>query len=419
MEVCPLQKTGKELVLDIVNSTNNSSITVDQLVFGEAAAGGEEGNTQLNLAAASDAPWNSFVDVEYTRLDLARVFFGQQVFLSIPENATKEDLFCHLNFSYGLSFAADEFDITPSVEATTRPAQFTIKAKANNLAYTGEVVVYTDNERVHLEERLTISDLKGFTYPNADTPSPNNVVIARDLVHNAAFPFNSWNYPPAAAGVNKGVDRARNGRLEIQMAVIQCIGYNGNYNSAKIVPQRGPTDPYRVVEQNRFVGDAPRGAFEVTLAIGAPEGSPLREGASISLEKLVADYLIRLKFTSRSMNITEKVQELEMVAEDASSKANIRFKVLGGSGQYNGTRRTVANVGTSIAELGAQVQTIAFTPSTELMSGLNRWVGSNSGNYYSRANGFWKVELVATPRAGVIGKPIVLTMEGSATPTNL
>ncbi|QNR51823.1 hypothetical protein Xoosp14_132 [Xanthomonas phage Xoo-sp14] len=201
MDVCPLAKTGQELVLDLVNAENNSEITVEQLMFGTPQAGNEDGNTGLNLVAAPDSPWNKDVDIVYDRLDLNTLFHGQRAELSAPKGATKEDIVCHLNFTYDLKFTASEFDLT-AVEDGELPELFKLKAKEGNLAYTGEMDIFVDLDRMPLSARLLKTDLNGFRYPNADEPSLNNPVV-RPNVRSTWAPRqngNTWGYDEATNG---------------------------------------------------------------------------------------------------------------------------------------------------------------------------------------------------------------------------
>ena len=188
MDVCPLAKTGQELILDLVNAENNSEITVDQLMFGPALANEEGGNTALNLAAAPDSPWSKDVDVSYDRLDLNTLFHGQRAELSAPKGATKEDIVCHLNFTYDLKFTASEFDLT-AVEDGELPELFKLKAKEGNLAYTGEMDIFVDLDRMPLSARLLKTDLNGFMYEDPTRPSWRNPVVAEGPLEVAGLAY--------------------------------------------------------------------------------------------------------------------------------------------------------------------------------------------------------------------------------------
>jgi len=95
--------------------------------------------------------------------------------VSVPKGATASDIICHLNFTYGTKFDVREFDVIPQEDGDL-PELYKVKAKADNLAYTGEFDVFVDLERMPLAARLLVTDLDGFGYPNSDIPSPNNPI---------------------------------------------------------------------------------------------------------------------------------------------------------------------------------------------------------------------------------------------------
>ena len=181
MEICPLAKSGEELILNLINSENNTEITAEQLVLGTPAANSEGGNTALNVAAAEDAPWNKFVDVSYDRLDMATIFHNERAEISLPKGATPSDLVCHLNYTYGTAFKVDEFDIKP-LEDGELPELYEMTAKAENLAYTGTLQVFADLDRMPLAARLTVTDLNGFGYS-----AGGDVVLSHDKTMPASW----------------------------------------------------------------------------------------------------------------------------------------------------------------------------------------------------------------------------------------
>lgn len=188
MEVCPLAKTGKELILELVNAENSSAITEEQLVFGNPEATDAEQNTKLNLAAAADAPWNSFVDVNYDRLDLSTLFHGERAEVSVPKAATPADIICHLNYTYGTRFDVNEFTVTP-VEDGELPELYKVEALANNLAYSGTFDVFVDLERMPLSARILKTDLNGFMYEDPSRPSWRNPVVTEGPLEVAGLAY--------------------------------------------------------------------------------------------------------------------------------------------------------------------------------------------------------------------------------------
>jgi len=247
MDICPLAKSGEELILNLINSENNTEITAEQLVLGTPAANSEGGNTALNVAAAEDAPWNKFVDVSYDRLDVATVFHNERAEISLPKGATTSDLVCHLNYTYGTAFKVDEFDIKP-IEDGELPELYEMTAKADNLAYTGTLQVFADLDRMPLSARLTVTDLNGFGYYSESIPSLNNIIVENNVTMPASYPV----------AIGRGVDNR--------------VGYNFAKNGEVVVGWRGIRHTNFATESSS--GASRRGDGSIILNTETPTGSP-------------------------------------------------------------------------------------------------------------------------------------------------
>lgn len=264
MEVCPLAKTGKELLLDLVNAENNSTVAEEQLIFGEVQEGGEEGNSAVTLTAAPDAPWNSFVDVKFDRLDLGTLMGGQSIEVSVPKGATKEDIVCHLNYTYGMKFDSREFDLLPQEDGEL-PELFILKAMPSNLAYTGQFDLKVDLDRMPLAARLTVTDLNGFSYPYRG-PSLTHVVYDYNTDYRGqVLSLGGHSVPPAAqqeAGWFSGIATANNGEIEVALYVEAAkwiAGQDASRSFTNFNHLRDPETGEYIVEQPAAIPASPRG----------------------------------------------------------------------------------------------------------------------------------------------------------------
>lgn len=232
MEICPLAKSGEELILNLINSENNTEIAAEQLVLGTPATNSEGGNTALNVVAAEDAPWNSFVDVSYDRLDMATIFHNERAEISLPKGATPSDLVCHLNYTYGTAFKVDEFDVVP-LEDGELPELYEMKAKAENLAYTGTLQVFADLERMPLSARLTVTDLNGFGYS-----AGGDVVLSSNRTMPAGW---SLGYAPDSG--KRGFEVAENAEMFIggRSAWVTSTNNSSVFQPATFVDSQTPT----------------------------------------------------------------------------------------------------------------------------------------------------------------------------------
>ncbi len=210
MAECPLKYPSANKLLDVINATNASQITLDQVAFDDPVDNAEGGNTAVKVSAEPTSPWNSFVNVSYDRLDLARYFHFQELYVPVPDTATQQDLICHINHIYGTDFDSTEFDVVPPFTPGSAPVDVKLVAKDTNHAYTGEVVVHISTERLPLSARLVETALKGFIYPADRTGRLDKPVLTRNA------PLSWYN---AANDNGMGYDLVENGELFLSARV--------------------------------------------------------------------------------------------------------------------------------------------------------------------------------------------------------
>lgn len=222
---CPISHPSDQDVLALINVQNVADLTKDDIDFDvPAVLTDDERNTSLVVNSKPEGRYNSFVEIKYDRLELARLFHNAE-FVTVIVSGTpdKQDIVCGINAEYGTTFDAEEFDISATVNDRA-----TLTAKATNHGYYGSIVVNLVQERVHLQDRLTEVNLNGFAYPNANTPSPNNIVYNDTVVTSInrknganngdlivsvsvrsglaiAYPYSAGNGDPEAVGVRSVV----------------------------------------------------------------------------------------------------------------------------------------------------------------------------------------------------------------------
>ncbi|QNR51824.1 hypothetical protein Xoosp14_133 [Xanthomonas phage Xoo-sp14] len=310
MEICPLAKSGEELILNLINSENNTEIAAEQLVLGTPAANSEGGNTALNVAAAEDAPWNKFVDVSYDRLDMATIFHNERAEISLPKGATPSDLVCHLNYTYGTAFKVDEFEIKP-LEDGDLPELYEMKAKAENLAYTGTLQVFADLDRMPLSARLTVTDLNGFGY------SAGGDIIVE---HNKTMP-DGFILGEGASGLTR-YSYARNGEMFVGA---RAVWYRTQGSTAVFQPadyfggEPAVYGAYSTANQynNTIYRNAPRLLLFMGMLPGQDKFEHLLDGYIIDVEMIVSPN-DQTKAVSRKGKVVRVAGQsyLEIVYED-------------------------------------------------------------------------------------------------------
>jgi len=222
-------QTSDKLLLNLINVENESTIEREQIDFGlpntlAEPIEGSDANTRTEVIAVPDAPWNKSVKVEYHRRELPR-YFGDEIEVSVPKGASKEDIVSRINAEYGTKLAHLEMEISPAPSADNIPGEFVLKAVPNSLGYIGQVPLILDLVRSPLSDRLTKSDLDGFIYPNANTPSLNNIILERNVLGPTGVPA------IVSSGITdnrKGFNFAKNGEV---VAFVRAFNTTGGWDT--------------------------------------------------------------------------------------------------------------------------------------------------------------------------------------------
>lgn len=404
MEVCPLAKTGKELILELVNAENDSTITEEQLVFGEPEATDAEQNTKLNLEAAPDAPWNSFVDVNYDRLDLSTLFHGERAEVSVPKAATPADIICHLNYTYGTKFDVNEFTVTP-VEDGELPELYKVEALANNLAYSGTFDVFVDLERMPLSARILTTDLNGFKYPNAGEPSLNNVIY-NDNETSLSQLVNIGAYARPQAGQRdqlwSGMKSANNGELfmylggDVAWYTTNTSRFNWPYDAD------GKT---MILDQVKSVGDTPTSSFSLTSGFHRANGTGWTSAELFDVYDISVELFTRNGAApGEAMDIGYTHKGVGRVHPVDPQTAQWHFE---GGAVVNWSLINDASTGRRFRA--------GISATESVCQGLRAWTASNSGKTHSRRHGSGYITITAKRKDGK-GKPLTLRLDFRTNP---
>ena len=138
-----LNKSGRALVLDLINAANNITFTEDDFTWAQpvAVTGRADGrNTALEMTVVPTETLVGSQTVFYNRLDLSQLFNGiDLVFEDVPELVTTGNVVALINAQFEL--ALDETDVVfePLVKEGEPPFVNVLKAQPGSYAYIGEV----------------------------------------------------------------------------------------------------------------------------------------------------------------------------------------------------------------------------------------------------------------------------------------
>jgi hypothetical protein len=175
-----LTQDGLTLILDLINSSNNLTLTQGPLTSSNVGLGdpsaspdGSSHNTQVTLTATPHGPYYGSVTVIYDRLDIGSMFSGWGVSASIGGNSyvNASDMLATINSAYNLDLQASDIVDGP-LNIDSYPASAVLEIASNSLVYTGSLNVALAGSVTQLSSIVSNDILAGFTLPSGPPSSP-------------------------------------------------------------------------------------------------------------------------------------------------------------------------------------------------------------------------------------------------------
>lgn len=163
-------KPALQILVDLINATNGTSLTLTDIDFSACAAtGGGNRNTGVTITAKPNTGYTGHRDLTYDRVDLASIPGSRSKVFQLGSAVSAKDLLPALNAAYGLNLTTDDIIDDPMPTFTGGdPAEqepFTLRAKATSYIYRGSVVLTMDANDVDLQNLITTTELNGLFYP--------------------------------------------------------------------------------------------------------------------------------------------------------------------------------------------------------------------------------------------------------------
>lgn len=196
-----LTKPSQELVIDLINYSNQTTLTNQHILVTGAKPGTSEDNANANTVATVESVKGSGyigkVDIAYARLDIGKLFEKIAVNLDVGNvTPTKPaDLLTFLNRKYGLNIATDEVKDGTIDTTGSQPWSAQIEIADGSVAYIGTLTL-TIGPDPEVGERLDTviltKNLNGLIYPDGSSDG-NNKIQTRTYCWNIdANPISSW-----------------------------------------------------------------------------------------------------------------------------------------------------------------------------------------------------------------------------------
>lgn len=203
-----LNKLGKDLILDVINRTNTSSITFMDVDFSlpqNIPSAGSGRNTTVLVTALPNSRYKGERRVYYWRLPIDQVISEQYRRFPVEGSPTNTlQLIQEVNNRYGLRLTAEDI-VVEEIDTSQKPVDISIRIKSGSYAYIGEVTLNVVAPAIDLSDIITIDLLEGLVYPEDVAYSIGGIVLKN--------PVNGLMYSPAVTDV--GMYHGNNNELEL------------------------------------------------------------------------------------------------------------------------------------------------------------------------------------------------------------
>jgi len=175
-----LTLSGQQLVVDMVNAANPSTLTDVPMVSTDVTYGvpavltddpSGHNSSLLLTAAAGSSLYEGSVTVTYNRLDIGDVFaiLAPQSVVVVPvddvsDYASASDIVTYLNSTYSVAIVAADY-VQEATGLSVLPGTYTLTAAESSLVYIGSVVINFQSTKKQLSSIVTNTSLGGLTDP--------------------------------------------------------------------------------------------------------------------------------------------------------------------------------------------------------------------------------------------------------------
>lgn len=167
MHISNFKQANAKIIVDLINESNSTSLTVGQLTFAAPVAGVAEATT-LVVSSATGSGYRGDVEVSYNRVPMSFMNTNEPGLVIETPAETVYGLIDFLNTTFGIQLTeADLVDgALPAGEADVNK-DLVITAAADSLVWFGPVTLQVTMPLVTLNTVLTVTTLDGLYAPAA------------------------------------------------------------------------------------------------------------------------------------------------------------------------------------------------------------------------------------------------------------
>ena len=167
MVITDLKKLPKQIIVDLINYDNDTSLEVELLTFAKPVVTNSKFNTSLVISSVPDAHYVGSVTLKYDRIDIRTVVGDKSVNIPIG-NATKlSELIPKINAHFGINLTPDDYinSDLPTLDSNVDEIKsFNITMHPHSLIYLKDLNLYAVKSELLLSSVITRRILNGLKY---------------------------------------------------------------------------------------------------------------------------------------------------------------------------------------------------------------------------------------------------------------
>lgn len=182
--VSDFTKPQKEIIVDLINFSNNSNIAASAIELSNAVSV-EDRQVQVNITPVPGSGYGGEVDVFYDRLaiqEFSDIYLPDgYVLLPHGEAETLVDLLPQINAQLGINLLPTDVIDKPIEGWPGTPGSFLdidLDMQPDSLVYFGGLALKLDDNDIALSSVLTVTVLSGLNLPVTDTPDLGELLMS-------------------------------------------------------------------------------------------------------------------------------------------------------------------------------------------------------------------------------------------------
>lgn len=167
MVITDFKKLPKQIIVDLINYDNDTSLEVELLTFGNPVVTNSKFNTSLVVTSVPDSHYIGSVTLKYDRIDIASVVKNHGVNIPVGSALRVSDLIPQINNHFGINLTPDDYidsDLPVLSNSFDEIKSFNITMHPNSLIYLKELGLYAVRSELLLSSVITRRILNGFKY---------------------------------------------------------------------------------------------------------------------------------------------------------------------------------------------------------------------------------------------------------------